>query len=661
MGEHIYSPRRMYLLHKIIICSFFLLSHLSAGHDGPGKHPNPSDNHCENPYGVKGEKYQTGCNIYKCVKKWPSTWTWKKVKIPKRKVCCIMNGDFYTPGSIMASVYEDGCPKVELYCDEKLNTEIILNECKKCCPPVLCDMNAEIIYSTDGCGRCKCLPGWVGPGNFCGPDSDSDGWSDIALNCTEKSCAQDNCVAVPNSSQEDADGDGEGDACDGDADNDGLVNDSDNCPLISNQDQADADGDDRGDVCDNCVSDANYDQEDVDYDGIGNVCDDDMDNDGLKNADDNCAKKFNPYQEDADSDGVGDVCDICKDVADPGQEDENHNQIGDACDGGIDSDGDGIPDSLDNCPNDPNTDQADADKDGVGDECDTDKDADGIEDPQDNCPYVYNPDQADSNSNGIGNACENDCDGDSLNDEFDDCPCNADLSRTDFRGIQNISYENAWGQPLPFWQFKDEGKEIVQRVNSGPGIAIGNDKLGGVDFMGTMFVACCTDNDWIGVIFAYQDSNNFYALVSSMSGSGQGPWQVKRINSATGTVGHDLSNAIRSQESVAGQTEVLYKYSTTTKASKISDSDDDEGPGKLNKQGDIYEGWQYDTGYRFHIHHEPKIDLINVKIYVGSKMIVDTGDIIDNSSESLKGGRLGVYCDSQEEITWAQMSYRCLN
>lgn len=84
-----------------------------------------------------------------------------------------------------------------------------------------------------------------------------------------------------------------GDACDPDADNDGVLNEVDNCPLIYNPDQMDSEpgGGDKhvsdlslhfdglqlmyciswkqGDACDNCPKIVNFDQSDVDKDGIG--------------------------------------------------------------------------------------------------------------------------------------------------------------------------------------------------------------------------------------------------------------------------------------------------------------------------------------------------------------------------------------------------------
>lgn len=86
-------------------------------------------------------------------------------------------------------------------------------------------------------------------------DADGDGVADTL----------DNCPAVANADQADADADGVGDACDTDNDNDGVLDSADNCPLTGNPDQADADGD-----------------------GLGNACDPDDDNDGVLDVADAC-------------------------------------------------------------------------------------------------------------------------------------------------------------------------------------------------------------------------------------------------------------------------------------------------------------------------------------------------------------------------------------
>ena len=79
---------------------------------------------------------------------------------------------------------------------------------------------------------------------------------------------------------------------------------------------------------------------------------------------------------------------------------------------------------------------------------------------------MANSDQADANNNGEGDVCENDCDGDSINDDEDACPCNNDIVRTDFRGLMPVPLSTS---STAVWEFRDEGKEIVQKINSSPG------------------------------------------------------------------------------------------------------------------------------------------------------------------------------------------------
>ena len=135
---------------------------------------------------------------------------------------------------------------------------------------------------------------------------------------------------------------------------------------------------------------------------------------------------------------------------------------------------DGIQDNVDNCPTIPNSDQKDADNDGIGDDCDPDADNDGVPNERDNCMLVYNPDQTDTNRDGLGDACEDDFDDDKVPDFLDNCPNNSKIYTTDFRTYQTVVLDpEGESQIDPNWVIYNKGAEIVQTMNSDPGLAVG--------------------------------------------------------------------------------------------------------------------------------------------------------------------------------------------
>ena len=335
------------------------------------------------------------------------------------------------------------------------------------------------------------------------------------------------------------------------------------------------------------------------------------------------------------------------------------------CECHYDSDKDGWTDNIDNCPEIPNPTQLDSDFDGLGDECDPDDDNDGIADyaynlsedgkevrsDLDNCRLVSNFDQEDTDGDGVGDACDGDFDNDSVRDEVDVCPRNSQVSAVDFSKYQVIDIDPSnFAQLDPYWIVLNNGRELIQTTNNDPGIALGKQYFRGVDFSTTIHVNTDDDDDYIGLVFGFQNVGRFYSLMWKRKV--QPYWhrepflsialpglQLKYIESMDGDLTH-IRNALWHSDNVE------------TKSMKS----------KIWWRDQTRRVWEPFVSYRWQIQHRPHLNQMRIRVWQsdekeGMKKIIDSG-VIPGVGEG-DGGRLGVIDFSQENVIWSNFDYKC--
>jgi hypothetical protein len=67
-------------------------------------------------------------------------------------------------------------------------------------------------------------------------------------------------------------------------------------------------------------------------------------------------------------------------------------------------------------------------------------------------------------------------------------------------------------------------------------------------------------------------------------------------------------------------------------------------------------GWTSMVPYKWEVYHRPAISLLRMRIFKGPTLVADSGNIYNSD---IKGGRLGVYCFSQESVIWTSIGYAC--
>lgn len=192
-----------------------------------------------------------------------------------------------------------------------------------------------------------------------------------------------------------------------------------------------------------------------------------------------------------------------------------------------------------------------------------------------------------------------------------------------------ISYD-VGTDPDPVWVFSDTCEVATETLNADPALLLSNVSMNDYTFDGTIHVNTTTDDDFIGIVFGYQDSSHFYLMNWKQTGQNQG-----------GEQGTALQGFLIKKFTASTPNDFTYRdfwhYEGTARAETL-----------VSNFGDNL-GWDALTTYNFHL--EFHSGQFNIVISDG---ITELWNVTVNDG-SYTSGRFGFFNFSQENTKYRAM------